>query len=201
MSGMGGEWRAARAAAIRRLPWHAGRVPMQTGNHRRADLIGAPPGGGIAFGNAAPMPPTSFANPLPGVPAIESPFLAPLLDSAGADDALIRRRLHLCHPMGREPAFGRVAYREVRDLRSGEAVPHRYLGREVPAGYIEAVRPPVKRLPGRLEAAYLAANPDVAAAAANAPPQRIFTTAAAATRPRAQGSRGRSSDTGEFLPA
>jgi hypothetical protein len=72
-------------------------------------------------------------------------------------------------PMDSDPALGHVAYREVRDLRSGEVVPHRYLGREVPAAFIESVRPPVKRLPEGFDAAeYLAANPDVAAAGADA---------------------------------
>ncbi|WP_149536908.1 phytanoyl-CoA dioxygenase family protein [Siccirubricoccus phaeus] len=72
-------------------------------------------------------------------------------------------------PMDSDPALGHVAFRQVRDLRTGEVVPHRYLGREIPEAFIAAVRPPAKALPAGFDPQkYLAANPDVAAAGVDA---------------------------------
>lgn len=67
-------------------------------------------------------------------------------------------------PMHSDPALGSVYFRDLVDVSTGERVPNRDAGHSVPASFIEATVPEWNRLPGFDPAAYLAANPDVAAA-------------------------------------
>ena len=73
-------------------------------------------------------------------------------------------------PLESDPAFGRIFFRNVTDIATGQPVPNRYLGHDVPADYIEATkRPPAATLPEDFDAQlYLLANPDVAAAGVDA---------------------------------
>ena len=45
-------------------------------------------------------------------------------------------------PMHSDPAYGRVAFREINDIATGQRVPNRYLGQEIPASFIDVTRPP-----------------------------------------------------------
>ncbi len=71
-------------------------------------------------------------------------------------------------PMLSDPCIGRVAFRSLTDLSTGEVVPNRYLGDAVPEKFVERVAPraapPAPEFDNGL---YLAANPDVARAAAD----------------------------------
>ncbi len=73
-------------------------------------------------------------------------------------------------PLESDPPFGRIFFRNITDIATGAPVPNRYLGQDVPEGFIEAVRrPPAAELPPDFDAAlYLLANPDVAAAGVDA---------------------------------
>ena len=44
-------------------------------------------------------------------------------------------------PFLSDPAFGRIAYRSIRDIRTGAMVPNRYAGRPVPESVVEAFHP------------------------------------------------------------
>ena len=70
-------------------------------------------------------------------------------------------------PMYSDPVMGSMLLRDLVDIGTGERVKNRYGGYEVPDRVIEATRPERNLLPGFDPAAYLAANPDVAAAQAD----------------------------------
>ena len=67
-------------------------------------------------------------------------------------------------PMYSDPVMGSMLLRELVDISTGERVKNKYGMYDVPERHIEAVRPERNQLPGFDPAAYLAANPDVAAA-------------------------------------
>lgn len=44
-------------------------------------------------------------------------------------------------PMHSDPAYGRIAFRQVEDIANRQCMPNRYLGQDVPKAFIEATRP------------------------------------------------------------
>jgi hypothetical protein len=44
-------------------------------------------------------------------------------------------------PMHSDPTFGQIAFRQIDNIATGEPVPNRYLGAEVPERFISATRP------------------------------------------------------------
>lgn len=81
-------------------------------------------------------------------------------------------------PLHSDPTFGRMLVREIEDARTGEHVPNRYLGYELPADHVERLkrgRPVFATAPADFDsAAYLELNPDVKAAKAD-PAQHFLT--------------------------
>jgi hypothetical protein len=78
-------------------------------------------------------------------------------------------------PVESDPVYGSVRFREPINVMTGQTMRNEYVGRKVPYEFIEATTPPFLRAPTRAAtepssgvafdpAAYLAANPDVAAA-------------------------------------
>jgi hypothetical protein len=72
-------------------------------------------------------------------------------------------------PMLSDPVFGHTDFRQLVDIASGRAMPQRYAGHDIPQAYIDACvgQANLQDLEGFDPAAYLAANPDVAAAGVN----------------------------------
>lgn len=65
-------------------------------------------------------------------------------------------------PMLSDPIYGRIAFRELTDIATGQHVPNNYLGRPIPGDFIRNTR----TMPAALrddfdDALYYAANPDV----------------------------------------
>lgn len=67
-------------------------------------------------------------------------------------------------PMMSDPFYGSIAFRDLTDIATGEAMPHQYAGRALPGKFLEDSVPPNMRWMADFDGAlYLAANPDVAA--------------------------------------
>ena len=65
-------------------------------------------------------------------------------------------------PMQSDPAYGRIAFRELTDIATGKQVPNKYAGRTISREFIDATRPRPVTLPdGFDDKLYYAANPDV----------------------------------------
>jgi hypothetical protein len=65
-------------------------------------------------------------------------------------------------PMNSDPIFGRIAFREMIDIATGQPVPSRYLGKIIPQSFISSTQPPLLAGPEGFDAElYYAANPDV----------------------------------------
>ena len=73
-------------------------------------------------------------------------------------------------PMLSDPAYGRTDFRSLTNIATGQSVPHMYAGHAVPQAYIDASSGVTDwaSLSSFDAKAYLAANPDVAAAGVNA---------------------------------
>ncbi|MFA9216878.1 MAG: phytanoyl-CoA dioxygenase family protein [Sphingomonadaceae bacterium] len=68
-------------------------------------------------------------------------------------------------PMLSDPFYGSIAFRQLHNIATGEAVPNQYAGHAIPERFIEAVDPAHLSWRDTFDPAlYLAANPDVAAA-------------------------------------
>jgi hypothetical protein len=72
-------------------------------------------------------------------------------------------------PMLSDPVYGRTDFRQLVDIATGQPMPQRYAGHDIPQAYIDACSGQVnlQDLGGFDPQAYLAANPDVAAAGVN----------------------------------
>jgi hypothetical protein len=74
-------------------------------------------------------------------------------------------------PMLSDPAFGRTDFRQLTNIVTGQVMPQRYAGHDIPQSYVEASRGgnmAWQEMLADFDAdAYLAANPDVAAAGVN----------------------------------
>lgn len=71
-------------------------------------------------------------------------------------------------PMLSDPLYGSIAFRKVVNILTGEKMPNRYAGHDIPENFINATDPKNLRWKDNFDPAlYLAANPDVAAAKVN----------------------------------
>ena len=72
-------------------------------------------------------------------------------------------------PLMSDPVIGRIDFRRLVDISTGQVMPNRFAGEDVPQNFIEAARGGLWQALGGFDAqAYLAANPDVAKAGVNA---------------------------------
>jgi hypothetical protein len=63
-----------------------------------------------------------------------------------------------------DPFYGSIAFRDLTDIATGEAMQHSYAGRTLPRKFLDDSVPPNMRWMAEFDGAlYLAANPDVAA--------------------------------------
>jgi hypothetical protein len=71
-------------------------------------------------------------------------------------------------PMTSDPFYGAIAFRKLINIVSGQEMPNRYAGHDIPDAFIDATDPEAWRWDQSFDAEqYLAANPDVAEHGAN----------------------------------
>ena len=76
-------------------------------------------------------------------------------------------------PLHSNPFAGQIHFRDMVDISTDKRVPNSWNGSEIPLSFIDSVKPRALELPPGFDpAAYLAANPDVAAAGAD--PQQHY---------------------------
>lgn len=65
-------------------------------------------------------------------------------------------------PMLSDPFFGNIEFREVKNVVTGETVPNKYMGNEIPDSFVQATKKILGRLPEGFDSdLYLELNPDV----------------------------------------